>query len=340
MSWYAVLLLFLAALGFVFLGQDSDAMRGGAGPALAEAAAWGAAGTLTAAAGTYLSLRAGARAGRALRWALLASLAGSVLWTALHAAYGHLAGRLLPAVALLETALALLGVLAFQAITLYAWQALQLAFRFRETASAAREAALRAEGVARENELRMLRYQLDPHFLFNSLNTMAALVDESPARARAAIEALSALLRRTLESDRPLVPLGEEMETLHAYVLLLEARLEDKIFVSFQVEEDASLVPVPPLLLQPLLENAVRHGLRTAPPPVVVTLQAIVASGRLWLRIENDGRLGDARAAGVGIENTRRRLENVYREDFTFSLTEIRGKVVAALGLPSARPKP
>jgi two-component system, LytTR family, sensor kinase len=169
-----------------------------------------------------------------------------------------------------------------------------------------------------EARLHSLRSQLQPHFLFNALNTMSALTDTDPKMARRLIEQLGRLLRTSLRhASTPLVTLAEELTFLDDYLAIETTRFEGRIAVSVQADDDTLDAEVPSFLLQPLVENAIRHGVgpRLSGGRIGVTVTR--ARGQLRLRVQDDG-LGlqpDWRArqdAGVGLRNTAARLEQLY----------------------------
>jgi len=185
----------------------------------------------------------------------------------------------------------------------WAWDNFQENRRRELTAARLREELTRAQ-------LDNLRLQLQPHFLFNALNTISQAMYESVERADAMLARLSELLRHALEagSGEQMVPLRRELETSRLYLELERARFEDRLQVEVAVADDAAAALVPPFLLQPLLENAVRHGGGT------VALRAERHDGELWLEVCNALRPTPAALSGhgVGLTNTRERLEHLY----------------------------
>lgn len=200
----------------------------------------------------------------------------------------------------------------------------------------AREHRRQREQLARA-ELQMLRAQMRPHFLFNVLNTIAALISERPAEAEAMIARLGALLRRSLEDDgAEQVPLAEELELVHAYVDIERARHPDRLSVDWQIEPQARDALVPSLLLQPLVENAVQHGLLPRAQRGHLTVGARRDDGDLVLEVGDDG-VGMAKLseAGIGLSNVRARLAQLYGKRQTFTLAPgPGGGTVATVRLP------
>lgn len=171
-------------------------------------------------------------------------------------------------------------------------------------------------------ELQMLRAQMRPHFLFNVLNTIAALIPERPAEAEAMIARLGALLRRSLEDDGAgQVPLAEELELVRAYVDIERARHPDRLAVDWQIEPQARDALVPSLLLQPLVENAIQHGLLPRAARGRLTVSARRDDGELVLEVRDDGMgMAELSEAGVGLSNVRARLAQLFGKRQTFTL--------------------
>lgn len=179
---------------------------------------------------------------------------------------------------------------------------------------ASREAEARelaAKVLAREAELRALKARLDPHFLFNSLNAIAALAGSDPAAARRMAILLAEFLRRSLALEsRADVPLAEELAHAAAYLAVERVRFGERLALEEAVGEEARLCRVPPLLLQPLVENAVRHGIAQMLEGGVVRIEGRVEAGRLRLAVENpcDPDHPAASGGGVGLTNVAARL--------------------------------
>jgi two-component sensor histidine kinase len=185
-------------------------------------------------------------------------------------------------------------------------------YRDREVRSAKLESAL-----ARA-QLRALQAQLQPHFLFNTLNTIASLIPEDPAGAEEMVESLSELLRTALrDGGRDEITLAQEIELLEQYLRIQERRFQDRLHIerAFRPELEDALVP--PLLLQPLVENAIKYGVASRPSGGTVTVRTERGDGTLLLTVEDDGpgfssQALDGAPPGVGLANTRARLEQLY----------------------------
>jgi two-component system sensor histidine kinase AlgZ len=168
---------------------------------------------------------------------------------------------------------------------------------------------------AREAELRALRAQVQPHFLFNSLNSISALVSSDPLRAREMCVLLAEFFRSTIAlGEKPEVTLDEELAVARTYLAIEGLRLGTRLSVQERVDEDARTCRVPPLLLQPLVENAVRHGVATCAEGGVLRIEALVEGLRLNISVANpfDPQAPSRPGAGVGLSNVRRRLLVAY----------------------------
>jgi two-component system sensor histidine kinase AlgZ len=203
--------------------------------------------------------------------------------------------------------------------------------------------ALEHELHAREAELKLLRAQIDPHFLFNSLNSIAGLIQSDPALARSACVRLGSFLRSGLRlGARDLVRLDEEMALARDFLAVEQARFGSRLRVSEDIPQDALGFLVPPLILQPLVENAVRHGIAGLVDGGTISLRASLAGQNLKLAIENDRDPEGARAAGqgLGLANVRRRLEAVYGEAAMLALRVDGVRFTAELTIPARAAAP
>jgi len=176
---------------------------------------------------------------------------------------------------------------------------------------ASREAALQT----RDAELRALKSQINPHFLFNCLNSISALTTTDPARAREMCLLLSDFLRNTLGlGERASIPWHEELELARTYLKVEQVRFGARLQVEMQVDDACADCQVPPLVLQPLIENAIKHGIATMVDGGTVRLEGRVDDGRLAVRVENnfDPEAPSPRRHGLGLRNVRNRLETRF----------------------------
>ncbi|HWS99883.1 MAG TPA: histidine kinase [Pyrinomonadaceae bacterium] len=199
--------------------------------------------------------------------------------------------------------------------------------------------ASQLEKLLAEARLQTLRTQLQPHFLFNALNTISAFVERNPKGARRMIEHLGDLLRFSLDgSARQETTLQEELAALDHYLAIQRVRFEDHLKVSVSAEPGTLRAAVPGLILQPLVENAIRHG--ATKPSSSITVSAWRDNGQLHLRVMDDGpglppswQLPES--AGIGLSNTQQRLAQLYPAAHTFAVREgSDGGVVAEIVIP------
>jgi two-component sensor histidine kinase len=205
-----------------------------------------------------------------------------------------------------------------------------------------RHDALRLElaVTSRDAQLQSLRAQLNPHFLFNCLNSLRSLIVEDPARAASMVTGLAEILRYSLASDRmDTVRFAEELDVIDEYVDLERIRFEERLRVERDVERSALDARIPPMLVQTLVENAVKHGISELPQGGVVRLEARTSGGRLEIRVTNTGRLKtSADATGYGLRNAAERLRLLYGDTASLTLRDNDGTTVAALSLPLEPP--
>lgn len=201
------------------------------------------------------------------------------------------------------------------------------------------ERALRAAQLERslaDARLHALELQLRPHFLFNTLNAVAGLVrSQRNEQAVTMIAGLAELLRYSLDqAGRQRVPLAEEMQMLERYLEIEMARFPDRLSFRLAVAAEAERALVPSLILQPLVENAVRHGIATLAAPGNLRIDADRVGERLHIRLYNSGTLAPNAAEGIGLRNTRERLRTLYGEAALVNLAARDGGVLAILDLP------
>jgi LytS/YehU family sensor histidine kinase len=189
---------------------------------------------------------------------------------------------------------------------------------------------------ARNAQLDLLRAQVNPHFLFNCLNSVRALITENPERASSMVTSLSDLLRYSLQSERThTVSLADELAIVEEYVSLERVRFEDRLRFERTLDPAALDAHIPPMLVQTLVENAVKHGIAALPQGGLVRVRADVSGRRMTIRVSNTGGMPIAyNAAGHGLHNTMERLRLLYGDRASFSLTDVSGDTVATVTLP------
>ena len=181
-----------------------------------------------------------------------------------------------------------------------------------------RQAELRereSRTLAREAELQLLRMQINPHFLFNSLNSISALTSIDPAAARAMTIALAQFFRQTLAlADKEKIALATEFALCESFLDVEKIRFGAKLQASLQANEEAQQALIPPMILQPLLENAIKHGIRTQAEGGLIDAHASCQGAWLHIAVENpmDPEVRDQQGTGTGLENIRRRCAALY----------------------------
>lgn len=175
-----------------------------------------------------------------------------------------------------------------------------------------------------EIELNNLKSQLNPHFIFNALNSIRALVDENPKKSKQAINQLSNILRSSLASDKKgLTKFDDELKIVKDYLGLESIRFEERLKTEFDIHPDSQKFLVPPLMIQTLVENGIKHGISKLTPGGVIQLKTIVENNCLKIHIRNSGHLmnGTKRGkSGLGLKNTVQRLKLLYGEDASFRI--------------------
>jgi two-component system, LytTR family, sensor kinase len=227
------------------------------------------------------------------------------------------------------------------------WSALYFGIKYWQDRQAQEARALRADALAKEAELRMLRYQLNPHFLFNSLNSVSALIREDPRRAERMLNELSEFLRYSLAGGKAQdAPLRDEIEAVRNYLDIEKIRYEDKLSVKFDIEPSAENFRVPTLLIHPLVENALKYGMQTSALPLEIAITARGGGGSLLLEVANTGAWVDrssngpqtnGKGASIGLENIRQRLEQAFPQGHHFDVFEQDGRVRAVVQIGDKR---
>lgn len=213
------------------------------------------------------------------------------------------------------------------------WTGFYICLRHLRDQQRARLDRARLEAAVRESELRALKAQINPHFLFNSLNSLRSLLPFEMEKPREAITRLADLLRASLGSGQEtLIPLRIELETVENYLAIEQLRHEDALRWRIDADPAAGEVPVPPFLLQGLVENAVKHGICRIEGGGEVITEARLSGEILRLRVTNPGRLlHPAPGRGVGLANLRARLELLFGQSATFALSDSNAGTVEAL---------
>ncbi|MEO1055010.1 MAG: histidine kinase, partial [Bacteroidota bacterium] len=186
--------------------------------------------------------------------------------------------------------------------------------------------ALKQEAAMTEIELNNLKSQLNPHFIFNALNSIRALVDEDPAKSKNAITQLSNILRNSLASDKKrLITFKDELKTVEDYLSLESIRYEERLQTEFDIHPDSYKFLVPPLMIQTLVENSIKHGIAKLKKGGVVQLKTQTGNYSLRVQLRNTGHFevngkNGADHYGLGLKNTRQRLNLIYGNEASFKI--------------------
>ncbi len=218
------------------------------------------------------------------------------------------------------------------------WSVIYLAFQYFWRYRDSEMRRLRLEVSTQEAELRALKAQINPHFLFNCLNNLRALIPEDPTKAREMLLRLSELLRYSLEaSRRDKVSLDQELHVVESYLALEKLQFENRLTWRFAVPNETRQTLIPPMLLQQLVENAVKHGIASTLAGGEIGITAVNVKQNLQLEVVNTGRLQDSPHKGFGIENVRNRLRLLCGPSASFELRESgEGHVSATARIPFA----
>ncbi len=228
---------------------------------------------------------------------------------------------------------------------LVGWQCIYFFYHTLDRVQRMQFEQLRLAANVKEAELRALKSQVNPHFLFNSLNSLRALIDEDAPRAREAVTRLANILRYSLQSGQlETVLLRDELHAVEDYLALEQIRHEARLTVHWDVADQARDRSIPPMLLQTLAENAVKYGISTRREGGVITISARIEESALYLRVSNPGNLtppaneSSAKAGsstGVGLRNASERLQLLYGDRATLRLVaEPVGCVTAMVTVP------
>lgn len=278
----------------------------------------------------------------------LAALTQSLLWTGFCRGYGHLLNALLgvPWTSKYSPVVMLALGVVNGTFLLAGWLGVYFFYHLSDRYNRLQIAQLQLVAHAKEAELRALKSQVNPHFIFNALNSLRALIDENPARAREAVTQLANLLRYSLQSAQSeTVAFESELRVVNDYLALEQVRHEERLRVRLDVAPETLGLAVPPLLLQTLVENAVKYGISNRPEGGEIVISAQCVAGHLELRVTNPGELapsaggggGGPISTGLGLKNAGERLRMFFGDRARLQLrTEAGERVVAEVSIPLA----
>ncbi len=212
------------------------------------------------------------------------------------------------------------------------WTLIYYFYHFIEKSRKQQMDTLQLESLIKELELKTIKAHINPHFIFNSLNSIRALVDENPERARKAITELSNILRSSMQADKSeTVTLEKELFIVKDYLALENMRFEDRLKIEYDIDEDTLDQPVPPMMLQTLVENAIKHGISKQIHGGIVRVVSGFNGNFHEMAVQNTGYLNGARNAdGFGLSSTTDRLNLLYGNKAKFEIKQATSTLVEA----------
>lgn len=219
------------------------------------------------------------------------------------------------------------------------WNLIYFAYHYVVRTRQAQFDKIRLESLVKELELKTIKSHINPHFIFNALNSIRALIDENPNRARNAITELSNILRSSMQAEKlETVPFEKELNIVKDYLALEYIRFEDRLKIEYQIDEDTLDQPVPPMMLQTLVENAIKHGIGKQIRGGVVKVISDYKDNFHELVVQNSGSLnGHINGDGFGLFSTKNRLQLLFGEKANFEIKQVEtGLVEARILIPVA----
>ncbi len=215
---------------------------------------------------------------------------------------------------------------------IFVWSSLYYIWHFVEADKKDEVNKVKLEGLVKELELKTIKSHINPHFIFNSLNSIRALVDENPERARTAITELSNILRSSMQAEKSETsPLEKELGIVKDYLALEHIRFEDRLKVEYDIDEETLGEPVPPMMLQTLVENAIKHGISKRINGGFVKIISRIYQQQRELIVQSTGTLEENyKSEGFGVSSTQNRLLLMYGSDAKFELKNLSNGIVEA----------
>jgi sensor histidine kinase YesM len=213
---------------------------------------------------------------------------------------------------------------------LFIWNLLYYIFHYVERTRKQEFDTLKLQSLVKELELKTIKSHINPHFIFNALNSIRALVDENPSRARTAITELSNILRSSMQTEKlETVPLERELNIVRDYLALEKMRFEERLSIELDINEDTLQQPIPPMMLQTLVENAIKHGISKKVNGGTIRVISDFVNNRHELVVQNSGQLGDfSKENGFGLRSTEDRLNLLYQGKASFAIKNMNNEMV------------
>ena len=214
----------------------------------------------------------------------------------------------------------------------FIWNCIYYIYHYIQKSRRQQVDTLKLETLVKELELKTIKSHINPHFIFNALNSIRALIDENPLRARDAITELSNILRSSMQADKlETVPFERELNIVKDYLALEYIRFEDRLSIEYEIDEDTLDQPVPPMMLQTLVENAIKHGISKQVTGGTVKIISDFKFDHHELVVQNTGHLtASFNGDGFGLTSTQNRLQLLFGEKAHFTIREINGNIVEA----------
>jgi len=208
---------------------------------------------------------------------------------------------------------------------LFIWNLIYYTYHYVESNRRHEVDTLKFQSIVKELELKTIKSHINPHFIFNALNSIRALVDENPTRARTAITELSNILRSSMQAEKlETVPLERELNIVKDYLALEKMRFEERLTIEMEIDEDTLGQPVPPMMLQTLVENAIKHGISKKIYGGTIKVISDFVDNHHELVVQNSGQLNNhINEDGFGVKSTQYRLNLLYQGRATFEIKNI-----------------
>lgn len=217
-------------------------------------------------------------------------------------------------------------------IYLFIWNCIYFIYHYVSESRKQQVDTLKLETLVKSLELKTIKAHINPHFIFNAMNSIRALIDENPERARHAITALSNILRSSMLFDQQeTISLEKEMKIVEDYLALEHIRFEDRLSVVYEIDDETLDNPVPPMMLQMLVENAIKHGISKSVNGGEIKISSSENDGLFQLVVQNTGHLEEKiNHEGFGLQSTENRLNLLFGDAATFSILEKENSIVEA----------
>jgi LytS/YehU family sensor histidine kinase len=213
---------------------------------------------------------------------------------------------------------------------LFIWNLIYYIYHYVERNRTQELQTLKLQSLVKELELKTIKSHINPHFIFNALNSIRALVDENPERARKAITELSNILRSSMQAEKlETVALERELNIVRDYLALEKMRFEERLIVEMDIDEDTLALPVPPMMLQTLVENAIKHGISKKVSGGTIKVTSDFVDDHHELVVINSGQLnGYINEDGFGVSSTQDRLNMLYQGKASFAIRNLNAEMV------------